>query len=495
MKDAATNYLLALLSGLLLILLYPRFDWTWLAPVALTPLLLAALRERRPLHRFLLGYAAGNLFWFVVCNWIQFVLEVHGGMGFWGGWGTFFLFSLYKGLHLGVFAMLAGWLMPRPWAVPGVAALWVGIERTHGTFGFAWLTLGNAASDMGVLLRMAPFTGVYGMSFVFALTAAALALVILRRPRWQFLCVALLPLMYLLPRLPEPAAPTQTAIVLQSNVPEDTEWTIRTVDETIQRELRRSLIAMVGNGGNEPKLIVWPEAPLPVSYFRNEDFREQANNLARTTGSYFLLGTVGQTKAREPLNSAVLISPQGEALDRYDKVYLVPFGEFVPPLFGWVNKISQEAGNFVEGTRIVVFPFASHKLGSFICYESAFPHLVRQFPKAGADILVNISNDGYFGGKAAREQHLNLVRMRAVENRRWIIRSTNDGITATVDPAGRIVERLAPFEETAAAVHYGFVEGTTFYTEHGDWFAWGCLLAGLGAVGQAIFAEFRSRNI
>jgi apolipoprotein N-acyltransferase len=141
------NFALSIFSAVLLILIFPRYDLTWLAPVALTPLLFACAREESWKRRFLQGWAGGFVFWFGVCTWIQFVLEVHGGMGKWGGWGTFVLFAILKGLHMAVFAALAGFVMPRWWAIPASAALWAGLERTHGPFGFAWLDLGNAGAD------------------------------------------------------------------------------------------------------------------------------------------------------------------------------------------------------------------------------------------------------------------------------------------------------------------------------------------------------------
>jgi apolipoprotein N-acyltransferase len=128
------------------------------------------------------------------------------------------------------------------------------------------------------------------------------------------------------------------------------------------------------------------------------------------------------------------------------------------------------------------------RLGVFICYESAFPHLVRQFARDGADVLFNLSNDAYFGRSAAYSQHLSLVRMRAVENRRFLVRSTNDGITAVVDPAGRVVKKLRPYQEAAAIVPYGRIAGTTFYTRHGDWFAWSALALGIAL---SLFARWR----
>ena len=221
------NLALSVLSGVLLILLFPRFGWTWLAPVALTPILISCCRERSWVRRALHGGAAGFVFWFGICTWIQFVLEVHGGMGRWGGWGTFVLFAFLKGLHMALFAALAGFVMPRAWALPVVAALWTGIERTHGPLGFAWLDLGNAGIDMPLLLRLAPVTGVYGLSFVFAMLACALALVIMRRPRKQLAWLIILVALPLLPALPGPDFGTIAARVVQPNVDTETDWTAR----------------------------------------------------------------------------------------------------------------------------------------------------------------------------------------------------------------------------------------------------------------------------
>jgi len=162
---------------------------------------------------------------------------------------------------------------------------------------------------------------------------------------------------------------------------------------------------------------------------------------------------------------------------RYDKINLVPFGEYTPKFFGWVGRITQEISDFVPGNSIMAFPIDDHRLGTFICYEAVFPHEVRQFVKAGAQVLVNISNDGYFGHSSAREQHLEIARMRAVENRRWLLRVTNDGITAVIDPSGRVTLRLPMYQLAEARAKYQYQNDVTFYTTAGDWFAWGCLIA------------------
>ncbi len=462
---------------MLLVLLYPNlifpgFGLPWLAPLALTPLLIALAREPRPLVRFLLGEFTGMVYWFAICYWIQFVLEVHGGMGHWGGWGTFALFCVLKALHLALFSLLAAVLLGTRYAIPAIAALWTGIERTHGTFGFAWLALGNAGIDMPLPLRVAPFVGVYGISFLFALTAAVVAFLILRRERKNLYWLAIVPALLLLPDLPPRETPAETALVVQPNIPAEEPWTDASAGAERDHLIKESLDASLR--GSE-QLVIWPESPGPLYFYRDPTFHREAMQLAQQDRAYFLFGTVAETPEGAPLNSAVLLRPDGSLVDRYDKINLVPFGEYVPELFGFVNRITQEISDFAPGNRIVVFPMETHRLGVFICYESVFPDEVRQFVKGGANLLVNISNDGYFGHSAAREQHLEIARMRAVENSRWLIRSTNDGITAVIDPAGRIDERLPPYQELVEHMHFAFRSGTTFYTNHGDWFAWGCL--------------------
>jgi apolipoprotein N-acyltransferase len=463
--------LLALSTAGLLLLALPRFDLRWLAPFALTPLLVALARTRHAAQRFFLGWAAGIFYWAFLCTWIQFVLEVHGGMGRAGGWVCFILFALYKGLHLAVFSWLAGPLIRRPYAVPAVAALWTGIERTHATFAFAWLDLGNAGIDMSLPLRLAPFVGVYGLSFIFAITATALACGMLRQPRRNLLPLALLGLLWLVPAIPEGLPASQSALVVQPNINPELEWT-----PVLQQRTEEQLDLL--SNTLPSKLVIWPELPAPFYYYDDPEFRRLAQTIAERHG-HFLFGTVAYTGQHQPLNTALLLGPDGSISGRYDKIDLVPFGEFVPRFFFFVNRITREAGDFVPGQDIVVLQAGHQHLGIFICYESAFPDLVRRFAMSGANVLVNLSNDAYFGHSEAHDQHLLIARMRAVENRRFLIRSTNDGITAVIDPAGRILRRFPLYEQIASPVRYGLIQGTTFYTLHGDWFAWTCLAAGL----------------
>jgi apolipoprotein N-acyltransferase len=485
---------LAIFSALVLALVFPSvFHPTGsyaVAGIALVPLIAAAHRETRAVHRFLYGWLAGAVFWAAVCPWIQFILEVHGGMGHYLSWFAYLLFALYKGLHLAVFTWLCGYFLksPRAWTPIAIAALFTGIERTHGTFGFAWLTLGNSAIDVSGLARIAPVLGVYGITFVFALCAATIGVAFIARSWRPAMSLAAFFVLPFFPTIRNPAPPDRVAVLVQPNAPEEPPWT----DPQWQVESAKLFRMAHDSAQSTADLVVVPEIPAPVFYFDDPSFATLANNFARESAAYVLLGTIARTPKSEPLNSSVLISPGGQPIGQYSKMNLVPFGEFVPSLFSWVNKITKEAGDYAPGTEPTVFTVGEHKLSTFICYESAFPDFVRSFANRGAELLVNISNDGYFGNSFAREQHLQLVRTRAIENNRWILRAVNDGITVSIDPAGRIVNRLPPNQQIVGRVPYAFVKETTLYSRHGDWFAWSCLSASIAAA-AAIFALGRRR--
>lgn len=481
------NLALSLASGLLLVLIFPRWNLVWLAPVALTPLIVACAREARWQRRFLNGWASGTLFWFFVCTWIQFVLDVHGGMGRWGSWGAFLLFAVLKGLHTALFAALAGVLLRSRWAAVLVPALWTGIEYAHGSLGlawlglgFAWLQLGNAGIDLPSAMRLAPLTGVYGVTFVFAMLGCGVALLATGRPWRELTPLVLLAGLLVLPA-PPPLEEGDTAVqVVQPNIDTMARPTPALFTEL---EARLRVLSLRSSAA----LIVWPEVPFGF-YPEQPRFRNYLSEIARQARTPLLMGGVAFTGEGDPLNSAFLFDASGQPVARYDKIRLVPFGEYVPPAFGWVNRITGEAGDFEPGQRVVTMNLNGHSLGAFICYESAFPSLVRRFTAQGATFLVNLSNDGYFGQSAAREQHLALVRMRAAENRRWILRSTNDGITAMIDPAGRVTEKLPEFVETAGRMRFRYTEERTPYVRFGDWFA---LLCGAVSLAGAALAARR----
>jgi apolipoprotein N-acyltransferase len=464
------HILLALLSGLLLVLLYPPFGYALLAPMALTPLCLALGKEYRPIRRFLLGYCTGLVLWAGVCWWIGPVLVVHGAMGPFGGWGCFALFCLLKSIHYGIFGALAGVLIRHWFGPPVIALLWAVLERTQEPLTlFGWLMLGDAVIDMPVPLRIVPFTGVHGASFLFALSGTCLALVLLRKPRKWVLWAAVTLIPLFLPGLPSGMRPEAHAAVVQPNLDPATDWT-----PAYYRSTKTSLVlqSMKALSYGPVDVLVWPETPGPVFYEEDEDLRWRVAEISAIAKAPVVLGTIFRDAQRNPRNSAQVTFGDQTPSVRYDKMYLVPFGEYVPRLFSFVNQVSDEVGTYTPGDQLVLMPIAGRPAGTFICYESAVGHHVREFARAGAQVFFNISNDGYFFRTPARRQHLQLVRMRAVENRRWIVRATNDGLTAAIDPAGTIREEIAPFEAAGARFGFGFVTEQTLLTRWGDWFLW-----------------------
>jgi apolipoprotein N-acyltransferase len=503
-----TGALLSLGSAGLLVLLFPPFNLGWLAPVALAPLLNACAREDRWQWRFTFGYVAGIVYWFGVCHWIQWTLEHHAAMSGALAWVLFALFCLAKALQMGAFAALSGVVIRKWFGVPVIAAMWVAIEWTHSYTGFEWLNLGNAASDMSPLLRLAPITGVWGISFLLALMGAVVAALVARShkrtppgggtaggrariaERHPAIWMLILPGLIFLPDLPAARKGSAGAVVLQPNIDDDSVWSQDLLDGT-ERQMRIFSLSVVGRD-HGTAVIVWPEVPAPF-YDSDPMFMDLVSSIARQADAAVLTGVVAHGSPRgPPLNSALLIDTDGNRVSRYDKVNLVPFGEFVPWPFGLITeKVSTEAGDFSAGDKVVVSNLDGHKMGTFICYESVFPGYIRQFAASGAQVLFNISNDSWFGKTAARYQHLLIVRMRAAENRRWIVRATNDGISGVVDPAGRVGLTLPEFQEASARVQFDYVSGTTFYTRHGDWFVLLCALIGLAGVTSAVLPARR----
>jgi apolipoprotein N-acyltransferase len=203
-------------------------------------------------------------------------------------------------------------------------------------------------------------------------------------------------------------------------------------------------------------------------------------DLAHQTGAHIILNAIAfrDAEGRQPLNSALVLNPAGELLSHYSKIFLVPFGEFVPwPFSLFIEKITLQAGDFVPGDKIIVTPVDGHKIGTFICYESVFARGVRRFVADGAELLVNISNDSWYGPTAARHQHLLIARMRAVENQRWLLRATNDGITSVIDAGGRIVAQLPSFQQGVLSAHFNYLSGLTWFARFGEWFWWLSMLA------------------
>jgi len=508
-------WLLVVLSAILQAIIFPLPGVYVLSWFALAPLIVALLRARpagelevagsvrlrpaTPGQGFLLGYACGILWYAGTCYWIYDTMRQYGGLSAPEALLALFLFCCYLGLYHGLFGLLVALLAgsARDYRRPLVMApfLWVAVElaRTRIT-GFPWNLLGISQVDNVALCRIAASTGVYGISFEIVLVNVALAAAFLvpREKRFPLLAAAMAAAAVLQAgRLVDapPARADRTALLVQQNIPVAVDWTPAYLQQTLNELTELTVKSATGNSA-KIDLVVWPESPAP--FFTNDQrFREAISELARDTKAWNVVGAIGNSSAAgaggqtSPVfNSAALISPSGEWTARYDKIHLVPFGEYLPfpTLFSFAGGLTKEVGESQRGTSRQPLEAGGARLGVFICYESIFPDEVRQFADRGAQVFVNISNDGWYGDSGAYAQHLNQTRMRAIENNRWLLSATDTGVTASIDPWGRVVARIPRKQRTALVAPYALTSDTTFYTRHGDWFAYGCAIISLGAL-------------
>jgi apolipoprotein N-acyltransferase len=531
-------WLLVILSALLQVLIFPLSGLYVLSWFALAPLVVALLRARpagdleindsvklqaaTPAQAFVLAYVCGILWYAGTCYWIYDTMHQFGGLSAPMALLALFLFCLYLGLYHGLFGLLlsltTGSAGDHRRVLVAAPFLWVAVElaRTRVT-GFPWNLLGIAQVDNIALCRIAGWTGVYGISFEIMLVNVALAAVFLvpRKKRGALLVAALASAAVLQAgRLIEApvALADHAALLVQANIPVTADWTRDYFEQTLRQLTDLTLKSVDTNSsataaGDSSRseisqakidLIVWPESPAPF-YTNDPLFRTTLSELARRSQKWIVAGSMGTTSATQSggqgsqlFNSAVLVSPNGEWAGRYDKVHLVPFGEYLPfpQLFAFAGGLTKEVGEFGRGSSRAPLNAGNNPLGVFICYESVFPDEVRQSADQGAQVFVNISNDGWYGDSGAFAQHLNQTRMRAIENARWLLSATDTGVTASIDPWGRIAARAPRKERTTLVAPYAVTSVTTFYTRHGDWFAYLCAIISMGA----LLARFTSRK-
>ena len=533
-------WLLVALSALLQILIFPLPGLYILSWFALAPLILAVLRARpageleidgsvklraaSAGQAFLLAYVCGVLWFAGTCYWIFGTMRQFGGMSTPLALLALFLFCLYLGLYLGLFGLLLG-LMAGPGrdyrrALVAAPFLWVATElaRTRIT-GFPWNLLGTAQVDNVPLCRIATWTGVYGISaeIVLVNVAVAAAFLVPRQKRAALLVAALAAAAVLQSGQlvePPPAVGNREALLVQQNIPIAVRWPPDYFDRTLNDLTSLTLKSVADSAAQsstgqassgqfsttKPDLIIWPESPAPF-YTNDPRFRTAISEMARRAGTWVVTGSIGtapvtKSGAHELIfNSAVIVSPTGEWTGRYDKVHLVPFGEYLPfpSLFSFAGGLSKEVGEFEPGGSRLPLDATDEKLGVFICYESVFPDDVRQFAGQGAQVFVNISNDGWYGDSGAWSQHVNQTRMRAIENERWVLSAANTGLTGSIDPYGRMVVRAPRKDRTTLVAPYALTYVTTFYSRHGDWFAMLCAIISLGALVER-FAFSKNRK-
>jgi apolipoprotein N-acyltransferase len=509
------------------------FAWFGLVPLLCAMLSKAGTDEPRPLRRaFLLAYLCGVLWYAGNCYWVRDVMLQYGDMPALAPTLLLAGYSMVLGLYFGFFGLGVALVKKATgstrWALAVAPVLWAALELAAARItSVPWDQLGYSQVDNTLVNHLAPWTGVYGISFVLVAVNALIAGGLLldrcsgRRPWGIAGALLLMGGAAGLLVAPERPVATATAVLVQPNldVAGDNRWSKpgdwdRHIAEFahLAGEQCKTYIAGIPQTGasngeiicppypTHPDLIAWPESPAP---FEEADprFQQAMIGIAHAEDAPMVVGNIGGDFSTEEqtwnyYNSAVVINADGARVGRYDKIHLVPFGEYVPfqKLLFFARKLTGKVSRFTPGDARKVFTLKGHRYGIFICYESVFADEVREFAKNGAEVLVNISDDGWYGDTSAPWQHLNMARMRAIENRRWILRDTNTGITAVIDPEGQVRQSIPRHKADALPAEYGFRDDLTFYSAHGDVFGWACVIAALWLTGWAVRKLLLARN-
>ena len=488
-----------MIAGSLLFLSFPQYGQGIVAWIAFVPLLFA-LNQGSVKSALLTGLIAGLTFNIGLIYWITSVIVNYGDLPIPVGVAAMVLLAAYLGIYLALFCGGAAYLKER--GVPqvvGAPLLWTCLEfiKSHIFTGFPWENLANSQYLYTSIIQLADLTGTYGISFIIVLINVVIYDLLnsyigsVPKGSWQRLAMEaggaslllLILLLYGNLRINEieqkmKMSPALDVALIQGNIDQSRKWNPADQQETLT--IYKSLSEQLPLSGSG--LVVWPETAMPF-YFQDRDFNSlQIYQAAQKTGHWFLFGSPSYKKEGGGLsffNSAFLVSPAGEIAGRYNKVHLVPYGEYVPwrKFFPFLGKLVEGAGDFSTGDGYHPLTMNNHKIGILICYEAIFPEASRAYKKRGAELLVNITNDAWFGNTSAPHQHLSMTPFRAVENRLYVVRAANTGISAVIDPTGKIASGTGLFVKAALAGQVRFVDSGTYYMAYGDIFAYLCLIS------------------
>lgn len=507
-KGGFRPFTVALSTAILLTLAMPGSPGWWpLLFVALTPLLRNILYAS-PGKSFKTGLLTGLLYYPVLIYWIVIVLNRYGGLPIWMAAGALFLLSLYMSLYLGTFCAVISWLAGRYWQKErplGAMILlapffWVGLDwlRGESSVGFPWMDLAYGLYEQPRLIQAADLGGHHLITFCIVLINCLILYVIEQQKtlvRWNaraerrfmlFLCCFLVfvggysYLRYdVVSRFCSRALSAQVTVI-QGNIDQNDKWTEENKEKTVEKYLVLSNRALEDSVS---ELVVWPETAMPFFphsshlFGKIERFVQTGNTWLLTGAPFFTrFDDEGQGAVTKYFNSAVLVNPDGILLQRYDKMHLVPFGEYVPlrEVFPFLAPLVEAITDFSPGESLTTLSFGKLNLGVLICFESIFPELARNQTRLGANVLVNITNDAWYGKSSAPHQTLAMAVLRSVENRRSLIRSANTGISCFIDPLGRVVDKTELFVDAALSGSIPLMEVSSLYTRFGDSFGPAC---------------------
>lgn len=500
MTASKSNYVWAAFSGLLLTAAFPKVDFSWCAWFALVPLLMA-IREATPRQGFLLGMTSGVAHYLGLLYWLSDTMHVYGYLPIYQSISILIVMAIILSTFWGIFGWMAATRVGSPSQLWLLAAIWTSLEyiRTYVFTGFPWEFLGHSQYKQLWIIQIADLVGAYGISFLIVFINISLFICFASffryrwkdipvRPRTVIITVFAAGIMlsatlyYGQQRINRidksiQRAPKIKIALIQGNIDQSIKWEPSFQNSTIKRYNRLSRSSLPTN----PELIVWPETATPFYLNYDNNLTQKVLMAVRKSKTPHLIGSPSVIVKNEDVqyfNSAYLIDKEGAMIDKYDKVHLVPFGEYVPlkKYFPFIGKMVEQIGDFRSGKKGGIIVWEKANLGIQICYEVIFPELSRAMVNNGADLLINITNDAWFGASSAAYQHFSMAIFRAVENKRSLARSANTGISGFIDPVGRILSATPLQEEKFLADSVPILKESTVYSRFGDIFAQACLL-------------------
>ena len=439
---------LVIASALLLILAFPDFDLWPLSWIGMVPLLVVIARPLKPVRALLLGWLWGVVFFYGTCWWLTYPMIRYAHISSWLVYPLLILPIALVALFPALFSLMLSRLVVRfgQAAIFTAPLIWVSCEwARYAVTGQLWNALAYSQAFHPLLIQGARWGGVYAVGALVMTANAALAFALMRWSRAGLIpslsVMALMLVVIAASVLESPqsrdAAPGAAVVAVQPNVPMEGSNDSVAMEQLLNQHLELSVQGLRNAPPDAPvRLVIWPESPMNFSYSRDPHLRDVVSNFARSNHVSVLLNSLEPAPDRGEHNSAVMINEEARIVAQYDKIRLMPFGEYVP-LPHWLpgaSSVRGIVGDFTPGSAYTLMPLGALRAGVFICIESAHPEVARTFATEGADVLINISNDGYLGPTPVRRQHLANAIFRAVENDRHVVRVTNNGITAHINP-------------------------------------------------------------
>jgi len=495
-KEGIFKYLheirLPILSGIMMVLCHSPVSFFPLAFISLVPLLVS-LKEENPSYNFKKGLISGVVSYLGLIYWVVVAMNRYGGLDIFTSIVIMLLLVLYMASYIAIFSYVITFLkwkytFPIFLSAPFV---WVFLEYIRGVFltGFPWALIAYSQHNFLPFIQVVSITGVYFISFLIIAVNCIFYYVWIEKKVPAVFCIVTgvliaMSILYGVLKLKENGnmEGVKKVAIVQGNIAQDVKWDDRFKAKTVEKYIK-----MTVEHGNGCDLVIWPETSLPFPFNKAELIEPQLKYLAMSIKADIVFGTVHEEKGDKFYNSAYLINSKGELPGFYNKVHLVPFGEYTPlrEYIPFLEKITAAGGNFSAGTSNNPVKSTIGNIGILICYEGIFPHISVKTVRKGAQVIINLTNDAWYDRTSAPFQHLVFYVFRAIETDRFILRAANTGISAVIDNRGRIKKKTHIFEDAVLKGDFHLSDKKTFYVKYGDWFIYILALVFL-----LIFARF-----